>query len=113
MGFVIGKKTSVPAARSGTPATKQDLVEMEKRIVMTQKELADQLTALTGQVQKIGTETAALEQKVNDLESALNAGGDVSPEVQTALDALKAQVQVVDDLVPDPTPAPTPDPAAQ
>lgn len=66
-----------------------------------QKDLADQLTALTTEVGKIGDETTATLQKVTDLEAALAAAGDISPEVQTALDALKAQAQKVDDMVPD------------
>lgn len=70
-------------------------------IMSTQAELAVILTELTAQVAKIGTETTATLQKVVDLEAALAAAGNVTPEVQAALDALKAQAQAVDDLVPD------------
>lgn len=67
----------------------------------TQTELAEELTALTATVAKIGTETSTLLTKISDLETALANAGNVSPEVQVALDALKSQVTVVDDLVPD------------
>ncbi len=73
----------------------------QRQIMATQKDLADSLTALTTQVAKIGDETAKLIRKIADLETALNNVDNVSPEVQTAFDALKAQVQVVDDAVPD------------
>lgn len=71
-----------------------------------QTELAAELTALTATVAKIGTETSTLLTKITDLETALANAGSVSPEVQAALDGLKAQVNVVDGLVPD---APTTD----
>lgn len=70
----------------------------------TQAELAQSLTDLTVQVNKIGEESKATLQKVTDLETALanaaTAGQTVAPEVQAAFDALKASVQAVDDLVP-------------
>ena len=71
---------------------------------MTQAELAAELTAVKEQVTKIGSETSALKQNVSDLEVALGNQTNVSPEVQAAFDALKAQVQTVDDLVPDALP---------
>lgn len=88
------------------PATKADLNKAVKQILMNQAELAAQLALVQGQVAKIGTETAATLQKVADLEAALQNAGTVSPEVASALDALKVQAQAVDDLVPD-APAPT------
>ena len=72
-----------------------------RTIMTTQTELATQLDAVSAQIDKIGTETSTTLQKVKDLEALLAAGGTVSPEVQTALDALKAHVQTVDDLVAD------------
>lgn len=71
----------------------------------TQEEMVGQLGQLTEQVSKIGAETTALVGKVADLEAALANQANVSPELQTAFDALKAQVQTVDDLVPDAAPA--------
>lgn len=73
-----------------------------------QTELVTSLQTLTTQVAKIGTETAALQKTVADLETALGNQDNVSPELQSAFDALKVQVQTVDDLVPDAPTPPTP-----
>ena len=67
----------------------------------TQAELAQQLTALGVQLGKIGSESSATLAKVSALEEALANAGNVTPELQAAFDAVKAQVQLVDDLVPD------------
>lgn len=74
----------------------------------TNAELQADLEAVTAQVAKIGTETSATLQKVTDLEAALAASGGTTPEVDAAMAALKAQVKLVDDLVPDTGPVPTP-----
>lgn len=76
-----------------------------KQIMATQQELVQQLTDLTANVTKIGAETTTLIQKVTDLEAALAGQANVTPELQAAFDALKAQVVAVDELVPD-QPAP-------
>ena len=62
-----------------------------------------ELTTLTAQVAKIGTETSSLLQKVDDLTAVIDAGGatNTTPEFDAALAALKAQASVVDGLVPD------------
>lgn len=70
----------------------------------TQAELATDLQTLVEQVNKIGAETDGLKQKVSDLEAAIANAGNTSPEVDAALAALKAQLQVVDDKVTDATP---------
>ena len=83
-----------------------------KAIMSTSAELAQGIADLTTQVGKIGTETTTLIGKVGDLETALANAANVDPAVLAAFDALKAQVQTVDDLVPDaPAPAPAPAPA--
>jgi len=76
------------------------------KIMATQAESAAQVTTLTAQVTKIGTESRTLLTKIDEL-LALIAGGspNTSPELQAAIDALQAQVQVVDDLVPDAPPS--------
>lgn len=73
----------------------------------TQAELAVELAALTDQVTKVGDETRTLITKIADLTAALEMAGRVSPEVDAAVVALKAQVKVVDDLVPDPEAEPS------
>jgi hypothetical protein len=93
-------------------------IDSLRRIIeMNQHELAQELVNVTEKVNKIGTETTALLGKVDELQAAIEQAGNVTPEVQTALDALKAQAQTVDDLVPDatapaPAPAPTPEPGS-
>jgi len=75
----------------------------------TQAQSAARVTALTAEVTKIGTETRTLLTKIDDLTALLNSGQvQTSPELQAAIDALQAQVQVVDDLVPDAPTPPTP-----
>lgn len=70
-------------------------------IMATMEQLTADLEAVTEQVAKIGTETAITLQKVIELEDALAAAGGTTPEVDAAMIALKAQVQIVDELVPD------------
>ena len=74
------------------------------QIIMEQSELAAQLTALQTQTEKAKAEILA---KIADLEGALDAADDVTPEVQAAFDALKASVQGVDDIVADAPTEPT------
>ena len=83
-----------------------------KELIMTTLE---DLQAISAQVGKIGTESSATLAKVAALEAALAAAaanGTVIPQaIVDAVAALKVQVQIVDDLVPDPTPVPAPAPA--
>jgi uncharacterized protein YoxC len=76
-------------------------------IMATQAELAQELVGLKGKLEKIGTETSGLIQKVDDLTQAL-ANQQLTPEVQSALEAVKVAAQAVDDLVPDLGPDPEP-----
>lgn len=73
----------------------------------TQAELVVQVKAATDKLTKIGTETSTLLQKITDLTTIIT-NGPVTPEMQAAVDALTAQAQVVDDLVPDAPTPPTP-----
>ena len=66
----------------------------------TQAEAAQQLADVNQQLQKIGTETQSLLDKITALEQAAG-NADVQPELQSAIDAVVAQAKVVDDLVPD------------
>jgi hypothetical protein len=79
----------------------QQLVTQGHTIMATQNELAADLATVKAAVAKIGSETTTTLQKVADLEAALAAGGMTSPAVDAALADLKAQVQAVDDLIPD------------
>lgn len=82
------------------PSTTLILTRLNK-LMATQAELAQSLADVSAQVSKIGAETSATLAKVAELEAALAAAGSTTPEVDAALAALKAQVQLVDDLVVD------------
>lgn len=89
------------------------LTQLKGLIMSAQAQLAADILAVADKVAKVGNETRTLIAKVADLEAALAAAGDVSPEVTEAMTALHAQVAVVDELVPDaPAPQPVPEPAA-
>jgi prefoldin subunit 5 len=72
----------------------------------TLNELVPQLDALTAQVAKIGQETDGLKAKVADLEAAIAAAGNIPQDVLDKFQALKDQVQAVDDKVADVAPTP-------
>lgn len=100
------------------PATLNDLNDLRKTIMATQAEQAqilrtavDQLKKSAGEIAVVQTETNTLKTRVAELEAIVAAGGDASPELVAAVQAVKDQSQVVDDAIPDPPvvpPAPTP-----
>ncbi len=69
----------------------------------TQAELVATLNAVNENLKKIGLETGTLLTKIDELKAQVAAGGAVTPELQSAVDAVAAQAKVVDDLVPDPS----------
>ena len=71
----------------------------------TQAELTEQLKAQTVRTEKIGTETRSLVDQVAQLLELIK-NAPVSDELKSAADATDAQLQIVDDLVPDAPPAP-------
>ena len=72
-----------------------------KKIMSTQAEAVLALTAINEQLAKIGQETSATLAKVAELQALIDAGATVTPELQAAIDAVKASAQKVDELVPD------------
>lgn len=70
-------------------------------IMATQAELAQELRDLKAQNDKARAEIL---QKIADLEAAIVAAGNTTPEVDAALADLKASVQTDDDIVPDTEP---------
>lgn len=74
----------------------------------TDQALAD-LQAINDKLQKIGTESSATLQKVKELEEAAANNADTPQAVLDKIAEVKAQAQIVDDLVPDAT-EPTPEP---
>lgn len=81
------------------------LTHIERLIMSTAAELAAAVSAATAQVTKIGDETRTLISKIQELQDAIAAGFTTTPEIDAAMEALKAQVQIVDDLVADTPPA--------
>lgn len=83
----------------------EQILAQGRTIMATQAELTQQVKAATEKITKIGTETTTLVAKVKELTDIITNGPPVTPELQAAVDELKAQAQVVDDLVSDqPTP---------
>lgn len=67
----------------------------------TQKEIANRLRETRSQLDKIGSETETLLEKITVLEEKINAA-DADPELIEAFNEVKAAAQAVDDKVPDP-----------
>lgn len=85
-------------------ATKTDLNELEQRLDMKSSELAQGLTDLQTQVQKVAEEQRKradeLAAKIAELEQQL-ADADVPQTVTDAFANVKSAVQVLDDTIPD------------
>jgi peptidoglycan hydrolase CwlO-like protein len=80
-----------------------------KKIMATQAELTTEVAAITPQITAIGAGISALNAKVAELEAAIASAGNVTPELQAAVDALKAEVVSTAALLPQaPAPAPAP-----
>jgi len=78
------------------------IVNQKIEIIMsTQIELITSIKELTTQVKKISAESSATLAKVIELQAIIDAGPGVSVELQEAIDTLKAQVQMVDNLTAD------------
>ena len=95
--------------RRQTKLILERMAQLENRLMATQDELKVQLDEMTAQADKIGGETRTLLTRIEDLLVQLANAANVTPELQAAADALKAQLTVVDELVPD---APEPPPPA-
>ena len=80
------------------------LNERIESIMATQAEIAAKLNAATDELKKVGGEVKTLLTKIDELQAAVVAAGNVTPELQAAVDAVVEQAKVVDDLVPDVTP---------
>lgn len=72
----------------------------------TQAELAVEMTEVTEQLKKVGNESAKSVAKIAELEEVIKNLPNVEPALQDAFDAVKAQVKLVDDMVPDSTEPP-------
>lgn len=92
-------------------ASKLDLDRMEIRLMATQTEIAAQLRNAVNTINKIGSETDTLIQKVKDLQDAVNNQANASQELIDAAQAVADQLKVVDEKVPDAVETPTDTPA--
>lgn len=90
-------------------ATKQDLKETERKIMLSQAELTAGLLQIKTQVAKVAQEQSTrfdtLTAKIAELQAIIAAGGTIGPEVEAALQEVKTALQALDDTIPD---APTP-----
>jgi hypothetical protein len=77
------------------------LLAKVESIMSSQAELAAELANVTAHVAKIGTETQTLLDKIAELAAAIATAGGTTPDVDAAMVALQAQVDIVDALVPD------------
>jgi len=80
----------------------------------TQGELVGRVNVLNDKLTKVGTEidglqttTDELKVTIQELRDVIAAGGDVSPELETAVSAVEAKANELDEKIPD---APTPEP---
>lgn len=94
-------------------ATKRDLERWIADMAKTQAEIAQTLTQVVEQqkktvteIQTLQTETNTLKDKIVALEKVIADGPEVTPELEAAVEAVKAQAQVVDDAIPDAPPVP-------
>lgn len=77
------------------------LETLQRKLLMNQAELAQSLTDLGTQLTKASAEITG---KITELEAAIGNAGTVSPQVEAALNALKASGQALDNIVPDAAP---------
>ena len=75
-----------------------------------QDQAAEILEAQSAKLDKIGLETDGLKAEVQELKDAAAAGGEVTPRLQAAIDAVVTRTQAIDDKVAD---APVEPPAEQ
>jgi ABC-type transporter Mla subunit MlaD len=87
-------------------ATKKQLLcaifDRLESVMTTQAEHATQLEAVAAQVTKTREETLA---RIAALQAAIEAAGNTTAEVESAMALLRATVQASDDVVPDTPPA--------
>ena len=86
------------------PVTGADLSTILQRlesIMATQAEAAAQLATIAGTLDKVSGETTALLNEVQTLKDAAANAGNVTPELQAAIDAVASRAAAIDALVPD------------
>ena len=85
-------------------ATRKDLDRIERLIMITAAELEAGLKKLQTQAANIATEQAtrfdAAQAKIAELEALIAGGGQITPELVNAYDALVVAMQSLDDVIP-------------
>jgi len=112
----IERLTCVIAGTADVRVILDRIAQLETKLMATQAELAADLKLVSAQQKKTGDEIKALQasmnvlkDKITDLEEVIANGGGATTELTDAVAEVKAQAQVVDDLIPDPvTPPPVP-----
>lgn len=82
-------------------AVLEQLSSFEENVMASQQQLANDLKALGAQVTKIHAEVSGLSTKVESLQTALDAAGGTTPDVDAAMAEVRTALQGVDDLVAD------------
>lgn len=84
------------------------LEELQRKVgevMANQADAAAELVAVKDKLEKVrlefGTATDALMAKIGDLEKAVENAGQITPELQAAIDGVKEKAQVLDDMNPD------------
>lgn len=97
-----------------------DLADITKKleiIMSKQSEAAATLNEVLAQQKKTAGEIAEVQKTVDVLKQKIaemeQAAGEVDPELQAAIAAVKQQAQIVDDLIPDVEPPPAEEPPAE
>ncbi len=98
--FHIGRMESFPA-------TKHDLLKLERKLMANTAEIIADLKAIETQQKKSVEEIKAVQASVDELKKKINeleeiiASAPVSQELADAVAAVKSQAQITDDLIPD------------
>lgn len=124
-GNIFGREAKAQPASAGTTDERtrrllKQIAEQQRKIMAkiiditaSLNELASKLTSATEQIQKVGTETEALQARITELGDII-ANGEAPAELVAAFEAVraaaenvKAAAQAVDEKVPDAPTEPT------
>jgi len=87
----------------GLAVTAWAYYNLREKLMSFQAEVTQEIMTVINHIAKVEFETRGLIEKIAALEEIIGQEPElISPELAAAIVALKAQVQVVDDLVPDP-----------
>jgi len=100
----VGAGATLVVQVPSTGAIAAQINQLKELMTMKLSEVTAGLVSANAQLTKIHAETVALKQKVADLQTVIDSMGDEAPaDLVEAFNAVKAQLQIVDDEVPDAT----------